>query len=236
MLFHDEFFKVLPDEPHTAALAICDAADIWFRTMAQKGAQKGDEKDAIELLAVLNEFEIRHPLYKDITLPSPELPLPNLVDAMRGVVNAIRLRASAEVQKNSFETMKSAVAARFPKGFAIEFTEGDLNRIQQLINELREHISQSTHFVEEHRQRVLRRLERLQQELHKRMSDADRFFGLLVDAGVALGKFGKEAKPFVDHITEILKIVWRTQARAEELPSDAPFPVLEDRRKSEPEK
>lgn len=63
------------------------------------------------------------------------------------------------------------------------------------------------------------------------MSDIDVFWGLVGDAGVAIGKFGKDAKPFVDRIREITDIVWRTQSRAEELPSGTPTPLLENLQK-----
>jgi hypothetical protein len=75
----------------------------------------------------------------------------------------------------------------------------------------------------------LKRLESLQAEMHKRVSDLDRFWGLIGDAGVVLGKFGKDAKPFVDRIRDIADIVWRTQSRAEELPSGTSSPLLENK-------
>lgn len=113
------------------------------------------------------------------------------------------------------------------KGFFYEFTDGDLNRIQQLINELRDQVSTSTLFDDGHKVRLLRRLETLQAEMHKKVSDVDRLWGLIGDAGIAIGKFGKDAKPFVDRIKELSQITWRTQSRAEELPSGAPNPFLE---------
>lgn len=70
-------------------------------------------------------------------------------------------------------------------------------------------------------------MERLQSELHKKGSDLDKFWGLIGDAGVAIGKFGKDAKPFVDRIREITGIVWRTQSAAEELPSGTKIPFLD---------
>jgi hypothetical protein len=110
--------------------------------------------------------------------------------------------------------------------FSYEFTSGDLNRIQELINELRSNISESELFTADHKQRLLKRLEKIQSELHKRVSDLDKFWGLIGDAGVAIGKFGNDAKPFVDRIREIADIVWRTQSKAEELPSAANIPFL----------
>jgi hypothetical protein len=54
------------------------------------------------------------------------------------------------------------------------------------------------------------------------MSNYDRFHGLIGDSGILLGKFGQDAKPFVDRVREILSIVWLSQARTEELPSNTP--------------
>ena len=110
--------------------------------------------------------------------------------------------------------------------FAYEFSQGDFDRIQVLINELRSHITENKSFEERHRQRLLKRLEKLQSELHKRVSDLDKFWGMIGDAGVALGKFGEDSKPIVDRIKEITEIVWKTQARTEELPSSTPGPLI----------
>ena len=57
----------------------------------------------------------------------------------------------------------------------------------------------------------------------------DRFWGLIGDAGVVVGKLGNDAKPIVDRIREIADIVWRTQSRAEELPSGTKLPQLENK-------
>ncbi|MBL4586070.1 MAG: hypothetical protein JKX84_03300 [Flavobacteriales bacterium] len=114
----------------------------------------------------------------------------------------------------------------FDNVFCYEFTEGDLGKIQELVNELREIISASELFTADHQQRILRRLEKLQGELHKKVSDLDRFWGLIGDAGVVIGKFGNDAKPIVDRIKEIADIVWRTQSHSEGLPSGTQIPLL----------
>jgi hypothetical protein len=90
-----------------------------------------------------------------------------------------------------------------------------------LLNELLDNIVTNDKFEEDHRRRLLGRLEALQKELHKRLSNLDRFYGLIGDAGVLLGKFGRDAKPFVDRIREIVEIVWRAQANADQLPASA---------------
>jgi hypothetical protein len=116
---------------------------------------------------------------------------------------------------------REKLARRLIKAFSYEFSDGDLTKVQQLVNQVRDLIQQSTLFEAEHKSRLLKRLERLQIELHKKVSDLDRFWGLIGDAGVVLGKFGNDAKPIVDRAT----IVWVTQLRAEGLPSNCPSPL-----------
>ncbi len=89
-----------------------------------------------------------------------------------------------------FFDSKSKFAAKLGMGFAYEFSEGDLNKVQTRINELRDLIFESPVIEDNHKQRLLKRLERLQSELHKKMSDLDRFWGFVGDASVVLGKFG----------------------------------------------
>ena len=107
--------------------------------------------------------------------------------------------------------------------FLYRFSDGDLKRIQTLINEIREHLVNTKEISEEQKYRLLKRLEKLQSELNKSMSDLDRFWGLLVEGSIVLKKVGENAKPLVDRIQEIANIVWRVQARAEELPSNVPL-------------
>lgn len=126
------------------------------------------------------------------------------------------------------EKSREKYDSHFENEFCYEFTEGDLNRIQQLINELRDNIQSSDLFTSDHKRRLLKRLERLQKELHKKVSDLDRFWGLVGDAGVVLGKFGNDAQPFVQRIKEIADIVWRTQSIGEELPSGTETPFLKE--------
>ena len=98
---------------------------------------------------------------------------------------------------------------------------------------MRDNISASELFTSEHQQRLLRRLEKIQSELHKKVSDLDRFWGLIGDMGVVIGKFGKDAKPIVDRIREITNIVWTTQSRSEELPSGTNIPFLSQKNDSQ---
>jgi hypothetical protein len=157
------------------------------------------------------------------TSPNVDVNCKNLTDYISVVENEIRGKATLL----KIQAYKSRYSAALKSSFAYEFSQGDLNRIQALINELRNLFAQNKELEEGHQRRLLSRLERLQAELHKRVSDLDRFWGLVGDAGVVLGKLGKDAKPIVERIKEVAEIVWKTQARAEELPSDSSNPMLE---------
>lgn len=146
--------------------------------------------------------------------------------AMWGFIKGIESDLSVNAEHRRLADLKSKFKAGLGAGFFYEFSQGDLEKVQALINSLRGEISACNDLEEDHKQRLLRRLEKLQGELHKKVSDLDRFWGLIGDAGVVLGKLGNDAKPLVDRIREIADIVWQTQARAEELPSGTEPPLL----------
>lgn len=110
--------------------------------------------------------------------------------------------------------------------FSYEFSQGDLDRVQTLLNELRDLIAKVQELDEEHRQRVLTSLEKLQRELHKKVSDFDRFYGIAAQLSSLMHKVGTDSKPIIDRMREILGIAWETQARGDELPSGTEPPLL----------
>lgn len=170
------------------------------------------EAESIDVGAVLPDAQ-----------PDVALNCKALVDFLGDVRSILKGMAT----KLKVEFYKSKYSSALKSSFAYEFSGGDLERVQFLINEVRAHITECFDLEDDHRRRLLRRLERLQTELHKRVSDLDRFWGLVGDAGVVLGKLGTDGKPIVDRIREIAEIVWKTQARTEELPSDSQNPMIE---------
>ncbi|MEZ0150509.1 MAG: hypothetical protein AB9Q19_14525 [Candidatus Reddybacter sp.] len=223
-MFDEEYLDSLPDEP---VLAIGDvvnkAIDHW--------AQLDSNQEHQEFEFFLEAFAITKALLDNI--PEISIEQPKMEGTPQDVVTVLN---------EYFNSLKSAVAeqhvliksaqftakyqAKYGNSFSYEFSDGDLEKIQELINKLRGSISASDIFEQDHKARLLARLEKIQSELHKKMADLDRLWGLVGDAGVAIGKFGKDAKPIVDRIREISDIVWRTQSRAEELPSDTPMELI----------
>jgi len=130
--------------------------------------------------------------------------------------------------KSALERGRQHFGMKSGKLFVYEFSESDVKAIQEHINELRSLFSSSEELTEEHRRRLLRRLEQLQTEVNKTMSDLDRFWGLVGDAGVAIRKFGDDSKNaalIVALIYKLTMLIWKAQLAAHGLPYE-PAPLL----------
>lgn len=143
---------------------------------------------------------------------------------MRSYLIGVRNATNSELQKRqavadvkSIDKIRKRFRMHIREEFCYSFTDDEIKYIQSKIDILRDLINDSSYFTNEHRQRLLKRLERLQQEMHKKVSDLDRFWGLIGDAGVMLGKFGRDAKPLVDTIKDLTNCIWRAQTRSEQI-------------------
>lgn len=228
MRFDDEFITMLRDEPLRGLDLLCD------QVLSDVAAGDPEEpwndanyKLMIETYALL--WSLQESGLLPVKIPNIEI-AGDVEGECRLIFQNVR-RIQGEVRgltaQRELEKLTRQYTAALGVRFAYEFTAGDYVRLQKLLNEMRELITAAEGFEEDHRRRLLARLEKLQSELHKRISDLDHFWGLVGDAGVALGKFGKDAKPLVDRVREVVGIIWRTQSRAEELSSDTPPPLLE---------
>lgn len=211
VFYDDSFVLSLPDDVDEAILVVLDRI-----LLAEKRTME-DMLEARDLVLVLTgrvPVPTDRPIYYgQLHTEDPD----RLSNAFRSICSVILRDRTARASK----TRQDRFVALLGMGFAYTLSEADLTRIQALVNELRDLITASDRFEDDHKRRVLDRLEGLQKELHRRLSNLDRFYGLIGDAGVLLGKFGHDAKPFVDRIREIVEIVWRSQANAEQLPASA---------------
>lgn len=223
-MLDEKFIESLPSDPLLALNAVVVHSIAFW-----DGLSGGKEQNEYEFF--LESFAISKALIgniPEIVIEEPVLDC-EVADVVANIHNYFHLVKSTIAEHLvllKLAQFNSKYQAKFSNAFAYEFTDGDLERIQNLITELRESISSSDVFEENHKLRLLARLEKMQSEMHKKMADLDRFWGLVGDAGVVLGKFGNDVKPIVNRIKEISEIVWRTQSRAEELPSDTPMELL----------
>jgi len=225
VLFNEEFLERIADDPVASVLEAIDMTKSRLDIESQGWSEK-DYGYLLQALALLEELHTAG-IFQSPFFP-PDISGSSSEDspAIFGYLGEVERHCETEKGKLQFSAFRTRMATALRNTFSYEFSDGDVSRVQELLNELRELINTSTMFEQTHQRRLLLRLEKLQAEMHKRVGDLDKFWGLLGDAGVALGKFGTDAKPIVDRVREITGIVWRTQARAEELPSDAPQPLL----------
>ena len=228
MFFDKEFIASVEEDPITGIVTACDMTLHELSGLETQDGWNDDEHDLlweaasfVELIIDSNGLDI------DVVLPSASGDLSANCQKLLEYLNGIKEKFDEHALNLKIDSYQNRYRSILKGSFAYEFSQGDLERIQTLVSELREHITQNTFLENDHKQRLLKRLERLQSELHKRVSDLDRFWGLVGDAGVVLGKLGTDSKPIVDRIRELAEIVWKTQARTEELPSDLSNPVLE---------
>ena len=227
MLYSDKLLDSLKHDPLTGVKEACE--------LALQALSDDTQGWTVSELEALEEADVLMGELKEAELLPVPYPLPTLpLDASRGkratAIRSALIGVLASLETQELQARRERLASRFRVGigtkFAYEFSQGDLDRIQSLLNDLRSLVSASEKFKPEHQQRMLARLETLQRELHKKVSDLDRFWGLVGDAGVMLAKLGNDAKPIVDRVREIADIVWNTQGRAEELPSTARPPQI----------
>jgi hypothetical protein len=232
-MFDDEFLSSIPENTFEALKSILNHFGALGGIESFEGEHYDDYIRAYAFLQVFSETHNLNLKFGDLDKIQREDHIAYICKAFLEHTVPIYQELEANHRKRIFEDSKTQYSLKIGTSFAYEFTEGDLKKIQKNINELRTLISDSKIIEKAHQQRLLKRLERLQSELHKRVSDLDRFWGFVGDAGIVMGKFGKDAKPMVDRIREMMGIVWRTQSKAEELESGSTNLFLSEGEKEE---
>lgn len=102
----------------------------------------------------------------------------------------------------------------------------DVEKIQSLASGMRQTINASDVFDPPHKVRLLSRLSSIEKEILKPLGRLDVILGGMSDVGDALRKFGDDAKPIVDRMLEIKRIVRRESEEYENLPDPDIYPKL----------
>ena len=213
--YNEEFIDNLSADPVDGLLSIIDHFHEQLRNTPN--VEKGEL--TLEAYCIIQQYREAH----NITITE----LPPAKAWSSDYSQMTKLIANAKNQLDQIGRVREAesetdrAAALVNRSFTYEFTDGDFAKIQALINEMRDIVSESQLFGARHKQRVLERLEKLQREVHKRMTRLDSFWALLPEYGIAIGKFGNDIKPFTDRVIDLGHIFWRAEARRAELPSDS---------------
>lgn len=238
MLIAKHVLEEIPDDFGQAVQYIvrCFATDVDVERLNMNGEgsifSNEDEQStyhqlAIEYLSImLNIFENygeNTPKGVPTLIGDPEKDFLLIARYMGKCSDAAQRISAHRMLQDSRQTYKQYTS----KTFFYKLDNSDVQRAQQILNELRELLADSQVLDNDHKRRLLEKVEALQRELHKRMSDLDRIWGLIGEAGVLLGKFGRDVKPLTDRIRELVGIAWRSQATSEQLPTpEQPLPQL----------
>jgi len=120
---------------------------------------------------------------------------------------AVRTELAGRHSRRYFESKTEEYVALFARTQVYEFAEEDFRRAHSLMGELRDLLSDCSLITEEHQRRLLRRLEAMRGELHKKTSDIERFWGFLAESAIVMRKFGEDLKPISERVLELSQIV-----------------------------
>jgi hypothetical protein len=227
-MFDDEFVDNLPEEVLPAAQKIKAKFDSSDEAISQKEHAVDAYFNAylkayglLQAFSSAKELDINFQELTESKMDSILVIRQAFFDLGREITKMEKSKA-----KSLLESTKFHFSTKFGGVFTYEFSQGDLKKIESLIDGIGKFVSGSSEFDQGHKSRLLKRLKKLQGELDKKVPDLDQFWGLIGESGIARAKLGKDAKPVVERVRKIVEIVWRTQARAEELPSGLEFPSI----------
>ncbi|UWQ36008.1 hypothetical protein K3552_10760 [Leisingera aquaemixtae] len=88
----------------------------------------------------------------------------------------------------------------------LQLSQDEISKLEDLIAQARKAIRISQLFSEKHKTRLLRRLEKIQLEIHKKAADLDVALAALVEIGEAVGDAATKAEPAVGFIERIVSL------------------------------
>jgi len=148
MLFGEDFLTKIPEKPIDGVLNICRTVRMSLSGNPD-GWEQNDYEVLLEALALIESLI-------EIDLVSTPYVLPNISGTLaddcpniyRYLVGLEELY-QAEASKLKLQSLKAHFKTNLGGSFHYEFSQGDLDRIQTLINELRDHVANSGYFEQE---------------------------------------------------------------------------------------
>ena len=224
IIFSDDFIKRLPEDNMLALTAICDEYnsfsskyfnDIGTRAIAEQYSSELINAYAF-LLAIVESREIELP-----TKPFDKLP-DDPADAVERIDHTFKIISKyvGPIARNSTLKLAKERYLQTLNGFLYEFSKGDIKNIKQLIKDLREQLESCKELDDDHKARVIKKLNDLDSEINIKMTNLDKTYALIVEAQILVHKLGEASKPYIQIIKTIVNFAWRAEARAEGLSSD----------------
>jgi hypothetical protein len=111
------------------------------------------------------------------------------------------------------EALEEHFIALFDGSLGYELTDPQLIELRKLVNELQEKLSGPNALPEHRRDRLLKRLEKLQLELQSKLSSLDRLYGTSMEILVVAQNLREKAQPVLDVAGRIFGLVWSIHSR-----------------------
>jgi hypothetical protein len=166
--------------------------------------------DYVEALSILRAFAVARdakvPAFPDIGSQRHQN-VSNIATYFGQLRTAVRAELTSRHAKGYFETKTDEYVSLFARVSVYEFSEKDFLRAQVLVNELRDLLQETSLLSDDRQRKLLRRLEAMRGELHRKTNDIDRFWGFLGEAGVAMRKFGEDLNPISQRVLELGRII-----------------------------
>lgn len=232
-IFTEDFIKKLPRDNTLAIKTICDRYHSYIKDyicgkmgFALSYFLREHPSILLDAFAFIEAFyEIRNINFDhgvDITSED------DVGKQINETILAIKGDIEEVLQHDNYRKAKEKYLMVLESGFYYEFSKGDVDAIKQLIKDLREKIESCEELEEDHRSRVLIKLNDLDTELNIKMTKLDKVYILITEAQILVHKLGETSKPIIQIIKQIVNFAWRAEARAEGLSSDTCLTLPEE--------
>ena len=142
---------------------------------------------------------------------SMEGSMEDVCDSILAAIRPLGMRAS-------FVAGRKEAAKSLQENY-VKLTIAEIEAIEDHIKEARSKIRKSDAFDEKHKQRLMKRLETLQTEIHKKISDKDVFLAGVTEVTAAAGKSAENLNPVVDLFRKIFQITDERSSNPLQLPA-----------------
>ncbi len=99
----------------------------------------------------------------------------------------------------------------------IEMDQSEIQRIEELLSEIRELVRSSEYLDEDHKLRLIKIVSNLQREIDKPVSSYREFLNGMIETSEALGTSGENVKPVFDRMREVFGIADKAKKKVEQL-------------------
>jgi len=220
--FSEKFIEKIPDDLIDGVRFICRE---YFNNI--KNFEKGSnfQNELFAAHAVLNNFLKNYNVDSSNSLEFT-MDVNKLKDKVNGYFrhfSTIYSNKHAEREANrKFEELNTRISSKFGNDIIYELSNNQIEEIQHLINELRDKILNCKEIDDRHRQRILRKLEKLQAEVHVKMTNFDKIYGFVVETRFLYQQY-RETKPIFELAVKLASIAIDSMALASGLPAPSLF-------------